>query len=414
MSVRQAVMERSWNVAIRMASTGSRFVLLLALAKMLPPADVGRYGLFLSSVVLGVALLGLEFYAYSTRELVREAPARWSFVIQHSAVAWLLAYATILPALWLTANWWSVPGIAIFWLPAVMLVEHLCQETNRLIVAMKRPLAASALTFIRMAAWVWVILPLFWLQPQHRSLELVFAAWFVGALTAFLASTLVIRAAVGEWRRWPVSWAWLARGASVGLLYLGASVAFRGIFAADRYLVQYLLGPDDLGVYVFYIGMATAIITVIESAVLAFLQPRLVEAWHTGDRSSYETIYRELRWSILAISSSLVLLIGWAAPIVAQWIGRPVYAGNQTLLWLLLAMAWVYANGLALDCALYARGKDRTLTIAMVSTFVVFVIGALVIAWFDRKHAVACGLLFSFAIIFVAKQRLLSRDDFRR
>src|SRR5688500_17811029 len=114
---------RALNVGLRLAATGSRFLLLILLARFLAPADVGRYGLVLSTVLLGVSFLGAEFHAYSTRELLREAPARWSFVLQHSLVAWLIAYAVLGPILLLSAGWWSLAGVALIWLPLLMVVE---------------------------------------------------------------------------------------------------------------------------------------------------------------------------------------------------------------------------------------------------------------------------------------------------
>lgn len=400
---------RVLNVFLRLASAGSRFVLLLVLARLLSPAEVGHYGLFLATVILGIAFMGAEFYAFGNRELLRLGRERWSFVVQHCLLAWSLVYLLMAPALLLVAPLWRQEGISPWWLPAILVVEHLCQESNRLLIAMGRPLTASSLMFLRMGAWVWVLLPWMWLDPASRRLDAVFLAWFCGAALSLLVAIALIRREIGPWRRWPTDWRWLRRGAGIGLLYLASSFAYRGMFAVDRYFVQHLVGAEQLGVYVLYIGLATAIITVIEPAILAFLNPRLVASWQTGDLASYRRIFRELRWSVLALSTLLALAIALLAPWLLAWTGKSAYLQDLDLLWLLLLMVWVCANGSALDSALYARGQDRALTGATVATFALFLALVPALAALDRGLAVATALLLAFAASYALRLYLLRR-----
>jgi O-antigen/teichoic acid export membrane protein len=410
-TARRELVDRSLNVFLRLAATGSRFLLLLTLARFLPPADVGRYGIVLSTVLLGVSFLGAEFHAYSTRELLREGPARWSFVLQHSLVAWLFAYALLGPILLVSSGWWSLAGIAILWLPLLMMVEHLCQETNRILIAMQRPLLASVWMFVRMGAWVWILLPTLWLQPSLRRLDVVFLAWFVGAAISLLASATFIARLARPWQAWQLDWRWLIRGVTIGALYFVSSLAYRGLFTVDRYAVLALNGPDQLGVYVLFIGLATAMITVIEPAILSFLTPRLVAAWQAGDRVGYAKIYRELRSSVLLLSTSIAVAILLAAPWLVVWIGKPAYVGQQPLLWSLLAMVWISANGLPLDGALYARGRDRDLMVSMLLAVLGF--GVALAAWsrLETRFAVPGALAVAFLANYAAKRYFLARAN---
>lgn len=395
------------NVLLRLASAGSRFVLLLVLARLLSPTEVGHYGLFLSTVLLGITIIGVEFHAYGIRELLRYERARWSFVIQHDLMVWAIAYVVFAPILWFGSHWWNISGVSLLWFPPILIAEHLCQESNRLLIAMNRPLTASCMMFVRMGAWVWVVIPWMWFDPDARTLGIVMASWLCGASLAVVASAIVIGSEVERWHWWPIEWEWLKRGVGVGALYLISSFAYRGMFAVDRYLVKYLVGSERLGVYVLDIGLATAIITILEPAILVFLTPRLVGAWQNNNRTKYQSVYRELHWSVLGLSTALALGIAVVTPFLVIWIGKPAYAEDPCLLWILLLMVWVCANGITLDTALYARGHDKSLVSAMIATLAVFLITVPALVLIDRGHAVAWGLLVAFTVAYALKYRML-------
>ena len=59
------------NIFLRGSTLLSRVILFLFIAKYLEPNQVGLFGLVLASIYLSVYAVGLEFYVYSTRELLR-------------------------------------------------------------------------------------------------------------------------------------------------------------------------------------------------------------------------------------------------------------------------------------------------------------------------------------------------------
>src|SRR5690606_16168777 len=60
-----------FNIGLRGLTLSSRFLLLFALARWLSPAELGLFGLVSAIVGYGIYLVGLEFYAFATRELIR-------------------------------------------------------------------------------------------------------------------------------------------------------------------------------------------------------------------------------------------------------------------------------------------------------------------------------------------------------
>lgn len=385
------------NVSLRALSMGSKFALVIVLARLLEPSEVGLYGLFAATIGFSMLVIGGDYYTYSQRELLSEPKSRWSFVLQHQAIATTLLYVVLLPAQILIFVFDLLPWHWAMWFFALLLTEHLAQEINRLLVVMHRQLLASTVLFARTGIWVWVILPLMWDKPKYRNLEPVFIAWLTGCVLAIFVGLFVIWREAKPWQRWSINWAWLKKGLTVGLIFLTATTCFRALQTFDRYAVEYLAGPDFLGVYVLYMGMAMAVISVLDPAVFSFLYPKLVAAHRQGDQVLYKKLMRELVWSSALVSLLVALGVGLLAPWVFDWIGKPLYAHHIHILWLLLLMSVIYAIGMVPHYGLYAHGADKTILFAHVSSLGIFVIGLTLTSSYYPLEATAYALFAAFA-----------------
>lgn len=387
---------RAANVSLRVFTMGSRFVLLLALSRFLEPRDVGLYGLFTGTVIFSWQLIGGEIYSFSNRDMLRRPPSQWSYIIQHMALGIAVLYVLMLPALGLVFRFDILPTQLAGWFFAILICEHISQEAHRLLNFMGRPISAGVVLVVRSGAWVWLIIPAMWLYPEYRGLETVFMGWLIGAgLALALGSALVYRE-IPLWQRWPISLGWLKRAFQIGAIFLLSAMSFRAITTADRYTVQYLVGEDLLGVYILYIGMAMSIISVLQPAVLAFLTPKLVAAHHNDNSIEYRQTIREIAWSSVGLAVVLAFVVALFAPQLFEWIGRDLYSQHLPLLWILLLVAVMYAAGLAPQSGLYAKGKDRSILIANLSSLVVFVIMIAALARAVPLFAVPLGLFGAF------------------
>ncbi|RLD54213.1 MAG: hypothetical protein DRJ01_18340, partial [Bacteroidetes bacterium] len=188
----QEFLQRLLNVSLRTLSLVSRFVLLFALAYLLTPADIGRYGLMTATIGFSVLVIGGDFYAYSQRELMSRPKEEWGFILQHQGVAAVLLYVVLLPINGLVFVFKLLPDCFILWFFILLVSEHLAQELYRLLVAMQRPITASCMLFVRMGLWIWVLLPVMWFVPTLQKLETVFFAWFIGSMFSCVAGVVVV------------------------------------------------------------------------------------------------------------------------------------------------------------------------------------------------------------------------------
>lgn len=392
----QTAVPRIANMALRALAMGSKFVLMIVLARILEPAQIGLYGLFTATLYFSVIFIGVDYYTYSQRELLSVPKDRWSFVLQHQVIAIGLLYLLILPLQLPLFYFNLLPSKFLYWFYILLLFEHISQELNRILVAMQRPLMASIVLFIRMGAWVWLIIPMMWFNHDTRNLNAIFLAWFVGTATASFVGGIMVWRGSRPWRWWPIDRAWILRGYKTGLMFFLATLSFMTLRTIDRYIVNFLVGPSLLGVYTLFMGLAMTVISLMEPAVFSFLYPPIVSAYQKGDRITYRTLMREMGIWTIALSIALAAIVGIFTPFVLHWIDRPLYTEHLSLIWLLLSVTVIYAGGMIPHYGLYAMRADRSIMFAHLSSLVVFFVVVALLASTTPLYTVPYALLAAF------------------
>lgn len=396
------------NVAIRAATLGSRFLFVFALARFVEPAVLGMYGLFTATVGYALYFLGLDFYTYTTREILRVDRQRWAALLKNQAALTGLLYAVFLPlsaALFVTG---SLPLALAPWFYVLLLLEHVNQELSRLLTAISEQIMASVVLFLRQGSWAIAIVACMLWTPDARHLNHIFAAWSVAStLAALLALHRLRRMGLAGWRSSPVDWAWIRRGIIICLPLLLATLALRGLFTFDRYLLNHFGGLETVGAYVLFFGIAGTMMAFLEAGVFAYAYPELISAHQGGQTERFRRTLRHLLnhtiiFAVLFTILSLMLL----GPLL-RWIGKPLYLAHAHIYgWLLLAMT-LNALSMVPHYALYAQDMDRPIIHSHLLSLAVFLPAAIGIgAWFPAV-AVPVALCLAFLSILVWKAVVL-------
>ena len=408
-SLYKSLSPRLGNVALRAFALFSRFILVIALARIFDPEQLGIFGLFSATIFFSLLFIGGDFYTYSQRELLSRQPSEWTFVIQHQGIGTIFLYIILLPIQLIYFAFDLLPFQWALWFFLILIPEHLAQEINRLLVAMHQPILASWVMFIRIGLWVWPLLAVLWYFPATQSLESVFIAWLSGALFALLLGFVLIWKEISPWRWWPINLNWILHGYRVGFLFLIATLSFRALQTVDRYLVEIFAGPELLGVYVLYSGIVMAVLGFLDPAVFSFLYPRLVKAYRQGDMAEYHRAFNEMAWSALILSLLLSCAVAFFTPILFAFTDKPIYQEYDHLLWILLPVVILYAIGMIPHYALYARGSDSIIIAAHVTSFLTFLVTVVLIAPLFPLEAPAIGLMTAFTWMGLMKYWYLRR-----
>ncbi len=395
---------RLCNIGLRGLTLATKFALLLVLAIYLDPADVGIYGLFTASLGWLVYLVGWDFYAFSVREIAGSGKDLLSASIANQAALYFATYIPIVIFIMLAYEYEAKYTEYALVFIALFVCEHLGLELGRIFVAIGRPLLASFILFLRGGAWCIALVAVLALAPAYRELNVVLWFWLGGSASAVLLGCLALhRLMGGTVFQGSIDWRWTLTGLKVALPLMLASLSIRGIFVADRMWVESIAGIDILGAYVFYIGIATVIISFIDAAVVDFSYPKLVYAVKNGDVPSY---LREMRMVWLGVATLTIIsgLVCWAFLWnVGEWLSRPVYQQNRFLVPYLILCIVLYGFSTIPHLALYAHRRDGSIVASQIATFLCFVGLLLILPSSMGMMSVVLAMLVAFGLMLLWK-----------
>ncbi len=392
--------QRLMNLGLRGATLISRFALVFFLAKLLGPAEIGVYGLITATIGYGLMVVGLDFYMYTTREIINVSPEKRGALLKNQAIISAIAYLASAPLI--LALFWAelLPRQYALAFIGLLLIEHLSQELNRLLVALSKPLMASVILFIRQASWILVAVAVMALHTDARQLSFVLACWFTGALIAALVGihTLARMGALHGWQH-PIDWAWIKRGLKVVLPFLVATLALRAVMTVDRYWFEAINGLELLGVYVFFMSCAMTLMAFLDAALFSFAYPPLIR--HVGDRRADLFCQGMDKLSRHTLGLTLVAAVAYFTllPYVVHWLGHPLYDEHYDLAGWLFAAAALQSASMVPHFGLYAQGHDRSIIRSHLLALPVFGIIVAVVSTEFPIQAIPAGLCGAFAFI---------------
>ncbi|MCQ4312612.1 hypothetical protein NAV33_11975 [Pseudomonas stutzeri] len=395
--------QRLINVALRGMSLASKFLLIFFLARFLEPAELGLYGLLTATIGYALYLLGFDFYAFTTRELLQRERSEWGGLLKSQGALAAMLYAVFLPLLCLVFLKGLLPWKLAGWFYTLLVLEHLTQELGRLLIAISEQLLASLVLFLRTGIWAVAVTGLMYFEADARTLNYVLAAWTLGGVLALLlGARRVGRLKVGGWHK-AVDWQWIIKGMKIAFPLLIATLAIRGVFTFDRYWFEALAGVEVLGAYVLFIGVSSALMSFLDAGVFAFSYPGLITAHSRQDAAAFRHGLRKLLVQTLLLSTIFAVIALLLIGPLLQWLDRPLYIDQQGLFpWLLLATV-LYAVGMVPHYALYAQGHDRPIIQSHIASFLVFIAATWLLSLYSPLLAVPLGLSAAFALILLWK-----------
>lgn len=364
----RALAQGSANIVLQGATLISKAALLLILARWLRPEDVGVFGLLAVTLAFSMFLVGFDFHAYASREMLtgelNEAPRLFRDQLAFHALFYLVA----LPALWVVFVADILPPAIAFVFYVLVVAEHACQELQRLLITLSRSAAATLVSFVRGGLWVWGLLAAFLLWPSTRSVEFTAWAWAAGCGCALLLGAIFLRDL--DWSgalRAPIDWPWVRSGAQAALPFLAASLALRGALTVDRYALKWYVGDRAVGVYTVYAAASSAVVGFVEAGMIFVLRPRVVAAFRRGEHAAYAHRMRTMTIVAIAGAVGLSLIAGMLAGPILRLLGDPVYLSSLGSLWVLLGGAVVLVLIHLADTMLYVRSLDRSIALGAVA-----------------------------------------------
>lgn len=394
---------RVLNILLRGSTLTCRFLFIFFLAKYVEPSVVGVYGLFTAAIGYSLYIVGLDFYTYTTREILKCEKSLWGKYLKGQIYLSTLLYISLFII--------SVPFIVngylpisiLYWFVPILFLEHVNQEISRLLIALSKQTIASINLFIRQGVWALVAVGIMYFDESARHIELVFSLWMTsGFLAAISGVYYLYRLNLGGWHS-RVDISWIKKGIKTSIVFLMATLALRGVQTVDRYWLESLTNIDVVGAYILFVGVAGTAMTFLDAGVYSFSYPKLISANNISNKKEFNRILKSMTFLTVAFilffsCVSLILL-----PLLLNWIGREVYLKYSSMyVWILLATV-LNAFSMIPHYALYAQGRDKAIVLAHGMSVFIFVIFASTITLWDKELAVPIGVVAAFSFIFLFK-----------
>lgn len=395
---------RLLNLSLRGGGMAGKFLLIFILARLLPPEKLGVYGLLTVTVSYALYFLGLDFYTYTSRAMLHADKEVWPTMLRDQAVLFVCSYLVVLPFLGLLFWVDLLPHEYVLVFYVLLVVEHLAQELNRLLITIGKPLEAGALLFIRSGSWCYALVALYLGGYSGVDLHVVIWMWIIADVVVVLCGISPLRYLPWSNLKKKIDWDWICKGLKVAGLLLVGTLALRGILTVDRYFVEGYTSTEITGVYTLYMGICFSLIGFVDAAVFSFRYPKLVSLYKTEKCQEFKAEKRKLARQALIVTFILAIAACLVIVPALEWIGQPIYLQYVHIFFVLLVASVCYVAGHIPHYTLYAMGLDRYIVRAHIAGLAAFVVVSMLCAPVYGVGGVSVALLIAVAIVGILKQ----------
>lgn len=403
---KKLINERLMNISMRGISMFSKFLLIIALAKLLPLSDLGVYGLLVAGIGFAVLFVGFNYYTYSNRELLSAQKNKWSMIISNQIYAYVPLYLFFIPIAIVVYYYKILPEGYFLWFLILVVIEHISLEQNRLLNTMQKQLAASTVLFLRSGIWVLFMLPLIIYIDSFRDLETVLYAWLLGGVASIVFGTLVIKKSIQEWDFMKPKYKWIFSGYKTGFLFMLGTVAFTIISTGDKFFLEKLSDTNLVGVYTFYTAITIGATAFIHAGVIVFSAPKIVSAFQRGKMFKYKHLMNIFLKELIVSIFIMIFTLSIVMPFVISWIDKPSYLEYYNVFYIILSTAVLIVLRSYPDTYLYASKRDRFIVLSNVSALFMFVLISVILYYnssYLDLYKVALSVFMTFLCLLVVK-----------
>ena len=359
------------NLILRGLTLGSKFLLSIYLVKFLSLEANGEYGIFVATVSLLTYILGMDFYSFNNREILQNNIADAGNKIKNQFILFFYIYLIVLPLLYFLGLFNFIGDEYLLLFYVILIFDHISTELYRLLVVFSKPIQANINLFLRTGIWILVLISAWHYNLNDlKNLESVFYFWMIGSVISVIysiisLSTLKIKV---PWKE-KINNKWILKGLKIALPFFIATLSYKVIQFADRYMVEYFLGTKQTGVYFFFSNISMLIETFVQTTVVMIYSPQLITAFNK-DKTSRVTVFNKFSKEIIIYS--LVAVAG-----VCMIIYPLLYIVEKTDLYhsigvffVMISTRLIFNISLIYHFKLYVAKKDKVI---MTSTVIALI-----------------------------------------
>lgn len=378
--------------AIRILSTGLKFLFSIAVIKMLSSSQVGVYHVLNGYCSLLVYVVGLEYYYYSNRDICGLAPNEQSVQLKTQLLVYLFTHLLICPFSYVYFEGMYGMGIIMVLL---VLGTHLNVEVYRLLWSLKVPITGAIVFSFGNGLWVVPIIIGFHFG-QTIDLKVLYSSSIIFLFTSIILGLFMISKQVNLFRDKKYFDPGIIKSGLITCFpILLSTLAFRGSELLGRFVLAERLGMVASGIYSTIQIIGSIVLVITESTIAVVVLPDLLVAESLGD-TEFKTVARKLRRQYIWMSTIVATVIFILYRPLAKILSKSELLDNMQAFYFVLFGYLCLSFSGYYQLILYAKRKDFAVVGSnLVSAVLLCLIVYISPVFFDREID---GASFGFAV----------------
>jgi O-antigen/teichoic acid export membrane protein len=283
----------------------------------------------------------------------------------------------------------------------LLVLEHISQEINRVLVVIHKQIQASTVLFIRKALWMFPVLCFIYIDKSYASISFILWSWIAGCFVSILVGVFSINKNITMSSLPALDSVWIKKGLKLAGLFLIATLCLKGLTTFDKYSIEVLGGKETLGIYVLYMTIVFGAYSFLDPAVYSFLYPRLLSSYNK-DMKTFNKTFRELFYSTVFVGLLIGIIIYLTTPVLLSWIEKEEYISYLNILYVIIVAGYVSNLEVIPHYYLYAAKADKWIICSYIFSLCVFLIIVFIGEHENALETVSYALLSAYlSILFI-------------
>lgn len=386
------------NVFLRIGGIGSKFLIITLMSKYFDVDVFGNYGLITSIITILIFVLGLDFYNFSIRDILKTSNKQ---DILNKVLVTIVLYFAIY-GLFVLLGYYTFNSISYikpytFLVVSLVITEHLSQEIYRLLIGFKKILLANILLFFRTVSWSAIII-YYYFNNTLITIEKIFTLWlFANSLTIIYILVLSIKKNFNLLLKATLNFNWVKKGLRISSVFFLATISLKSMEYLNRFVVDYYMGEELAGIFLFYSNISILISLYINTIVISFELPELIKSVKLP---KIELLLKKFKKSLLVhilISSIFIFLI--IKPLL-HWQNKVEFEKYLPLICFLIIGVGLMNYSLLYHFKMYIYHKDRSLLKSMVLSAIISLLLTITLTYFFGIYGTATAFVISSIVLF--------------
>jgi O-antigen/teichoic acid export membrane protein len=397
------------NLLLRGMSILSKFLLILYITKYFSISELGMYSLFFTSITLFVLVLGFDFYMYNTREILAlNKNSLQSKYIVNQLFVHLVFYIILLPMALILFQLNVLPSSYLLWFYVIVITEHLSQELYRLLITLSYPVYANFLYFVRTSSWIYIILLLWYfdVNKEYHNLETVWEFWFFGSFISVIlgvAKLIKIINFTDSFSLKTIEIEWIKKGLRISVIFFVMTIMLKIIEFSDRYMIQYFLNNEQVGIYSFYSNFANVAQVIIFTLVVMIDSPKFLEAIAKKNVLKYKKLKKTFNNKVFYISVVSFFIVSITIYIALYFVNKISLFNNISTFFILNVSTFIQNILLITYYHLYAYKKENILLFSTIFAALLNIILNIIFIQYYGIFGAAIATLISISIMLIVQ-----------